>query len=146
MPLDLINNKYNKQILIKHDSLIEVTQYPLVGWDNFQIMFTDAFFDEAECKIRLIGKSCYKDTVKCTVGFPGGIQIFKARPMNHILFDQFLLGETLEANDFTKNGLFDVTFFLKKDESLFFFLDGFYLEEYKLGNLLVKKELLCSKN
>lgn len=140
--IEIIYSKYNNQILIRHDSIIEVSPHAQVGQDAFQIKFFNAFFDEADCKMRLIGKSCYKDTLKCEIGWPV-VQVFKARYSNGNLFDLVVLGEALETNDRSSHAHFDVSFSLKRSESLFFYHPGYYLEEYKLGELFREGILSC---
>lgn len=143
--IDLINNTYDDRCLVKTDSLISVHQDALVGFDHFQIKFSEAFFDEANCKLRIIGKSCYRDSLKCDFGWRS-VQIFTAKNANGVLLDQVELGETLDTKRISDIGRFDITFCLTKNQSLFFFHPGFYLEEFRLGELIEQNVLRCSTN
>ena len=144
IPLGLINDTYNKQFLIKEDSLVNVINGPIVCVDYFQVKFTDVFFDENDGKMRLMGKSFYHDTSN-SVGW-GGVQIFKAKIEKNSLNNVSILGETIDTKDWSECGKFDITFYLKPGESLFFYFTSiFYLEEFKLAKLLPKNESICPR-
>src|ERR1051326_5181758 len=72
-----ITDKYVSELLIKNDSIITVLKYPLIEMYYFTAIFSQAFYDKANFKFRLIGKVCDRDEKSCEGGLPG-IIIFKA--------------------------------------------------------------------
>ncbi len=137
------------KFLVKQDSLIKEYDDPLIETHKFYIAISKAFFDSKSKELRLIGRVCLTDDTLTCLGIPG-VEIFKAiKDKSNILSSRTELAETSHNKDsLDKDGFFDFKFKIEKAESLLFFMPYFYLEEFKLGELMgdkgsISKKLRC---
>lgn len=126
--------------LLKEDSVVKEYNDPLIEVDKFFIRIQKASFNKASNEIHLNGKICFDNNFENCHGLPG-VGIFKAQiNKNNVLINLVELAmSTYDKDSIENSGFFDFQFKVNKDESLFFFMPNFYLEEFKLGEIRSKK-------
>lgn len=130
-----IYNLYTSNFLLRiNDSLVRVYDQPLVEVEKLAIKITDAFFNNKTGEIRIIGRTCFGNTAN-NMGVPY-VSIFKGIRRDSILLNLVLIGESTNSHNLKDHGFFDVSIKIKENESLYFFMPQFHLEEFKLGILL----------
>ena len=133
-PEEIYNLRTSKFLLLIRDSSVEEYDGPLLEVEKLAIKISDVFFNSKTDEIRVIGRTCFGDTAN-NMGVPS-VSIFKGVRKDGILSNLVLIGETTNNHNLKDHGFFDVSIKFKENESLYFFMPQFHLEEFKLGMLL----------
>lgn len=137
LSVDSVYKYHVNKFLIKQDSLIKVYADALIEVRRFYIKIDKVFFDKASKEFRMSGRVCFtKDTLNC-VGIPS-VGVYKVKKGDdNIITSWIQVGESSYDKSSSENdGFFDIQFNIEKQESLLFSIPFFYLEEFKLSDLL----------
>jgi hypothetical protein len=106
-----------------------------LGQRRLNVIFFFTFFDKINKTVRLVGRVQTLDKVSST-GLTG-IEIFKGQLKDQKLKNRTKLGETTDGKEYiTNDGFFDITAKIGSEESLFFLRRIYFVEEFKISNLL----------
>lgn len=135
IPSDSIYQSYIFGFRILQDSIIKEYDWPLIEVNRNKIIFTYASCNYCSGELRLSGRIC-SDSKGC---FGRSMEIFKGiRTENNILKSFDYVGRTKETDIVENMGYFDIKIKLKKEESLFFYIRHYYIEEFALGKIFGK--------
>jgi hypothetical protein len=136
IPVRFLYDKHVQEVLLIKDSSVRIYDRPIIEVHRFGIKFDKAILDLKSKKIRIIGRICMYAEAKECIGLPG-VSIFKGIREKSGLKDTLHFGESSSNRDkIGKGGYFDFKITIKKTESIFFFTPDFYLEEFKIGELI----------
>lgn len=131
-----------KGFLLKKDSVIKILELPLIEIRSMKVDLAESYLNSKTDELRIKGKVCFGASDKC-FGIPNMEMFSAARDSIGRLKKFDLIGRTQKHEQIDSSGGFQITVKIRKEESLMFYMKGFYVVEFRLGDLLVQNKSSC---
>jgi hypothetical protein len=127
-------NLYHNKDLICFDSSQGISNNCSIDLNRFKVKFYEAKYDKPKKGIRLVGR-VYLGNELNQIGL-SDVEIIKAVRKGSKILSKNKIGETTNGGNIIENdGFFDINVQIGKEESLFFGVNGYFIEMYELYKL-----------
>ncbi|MBX3239292.1 MAG: hypothetical protein KIT80_18565 [Chitinophagaceae bacterium] len=119
--------KFSKRIYLDSNYYIQ-TLVPLEV-EYFTIEFSNIAFDKEKKLMNIKGKVCFHSNVPDCIGLEG-VSIFLAKENKNKLIRQEPVGETAFRKENREEGVFNISFSVKRKKKLYFYFPLFFAQRF----------------